>query len=129
MTVGAAQGFAHTPATHACPVPQTLPHAPQLVMSVETFTHVPLQLTVEGGQLLPATHKPATHDCPVAHIFPHVPQLVMSVDTFTHVPLQLTPGGAQLLALQVFVEGSQLPLQHSLPALHLWPVCLQGTAP
>jgi len=61
--------------------------------------------------------------------FPHVPQLVMSVWTFTHVPLQLTAGAGQLLALQVFVEGSQLPLQHSLLALHFWPSCLHATDP
>jgi len=33
-------------------VAHIFPHVPQLVMSVDTFTHVPLQLTPGGGQLL-----------------------------------------------------------------------------
>jgi hypothetical protein len=73
-----------------------------LLVSVLTFTHVPLQLTVEAGQV--ATQAPATHDCPVAQTVPHVPQLPVSVLTFTHVPLQAMVEAGQGLAPQIFVE-------------------------
>jgi hypothetical protein len=64
-----------TPVEQTCPAPQTVPHAPQLALSVVRLTHAPLQTEVPAGQ----AHAPLTQSAPVGHAWPHAPQLAADV--------------------------------------------------
>jgi hypothetical protein len=67
-------------------VPQTFPHPPQLLASVDVFTHEPEQSAgALGGQV--ATHVEFEHTLGL-HPLPQVPQLFWSLVVSTHAPLQ-----------------------------------------
>src|SRR5204862_374760 len=94
----------HAPAMHAAtafwPIPmQTLPHAPQLLRSVASFTSQPL-LAFPSQSSKPCTqpadaHAPFWHAGTVlffgAHFTPHPPQLARSPLVSMHWPAQHAP--------------------------------------
>jgi hypothetical protein len=60
------------------PGPQTIPHEPQLKLSVARFTQLPLHAVVPAGQpQLPLVQTP-----PSRHGWPHVPQSVALLEVF-----------------------------------------------
>ena len=89
----------------------TLPHAPQLAVSVERFTHAPPQFVVPVGHV--ATHVLLTHAWPAAHAWPHAPQLTVSVERFTHAPPQFVVPVGHVV--------THVLLTHARPAKHAWP--------
>jgi hypothetical protein len=138
-------GFTHVqvPARQAAPAGQTLPHAPQLALSVCSFTHalphwVRLAPGVQNG-----AHAPCEQRAPPAAVapqtFPQAPQLVglearsahwplQSVGRapavhphapFTHCcpPVHARPQAPQLPAL--VVVSTQAPLQLVVPGAHI----------
>ena len=66
------------------PLGQAFPQAPQLALSLCSFTHTPLQGCVPAGH----PHLPPWHIIPPAQTFPHVPQFSLLEFKFTHEPLQ-----------------------------------------
>ena len=62
----------------------TVPHDPQLAVSLLRFAQVVPQYVVPPGH----PHTPPTHDWPVGHTRPHDPQLLRSVAVLTHAPPQ-----------------------------------------
>ena len=66
-------------------VAQTLPHSPQLLLSVASSTQAPLQICWDPGQ----AHCPAMHKAPVAQTFLQEPQFSVSVASSTQAPLQI----------------------------------------
>jgi hypothetical protein len=127
----------HTPPAHWVPIPQTIPHPPQLLLSVSSLTH-----------RLPHWLKPVLHAIPQlpAHVavplagtgqaVPHPPQLATSLDSLTQAPLQavnpvphwsvqlsaahdaLPPpltGGGHTLAHAPQLSGSVASSTHALP--------------
>src|ERR1019366_9436519 len=75
-------------------VPQTLPQAPQLFVSLLVYTHPPLQAVYPPLQI--SRQAPEMHGLvplfAVPQPSPQAPRLETSVDKLTHVPLQLTRG-------------------------------------
>jgi hypothetical protein len=65
-----------------------VPHAPQLALSEETTTHLPLQSVSPVWHEV--AHFPAEQTSPLEHLAPHPPQLALSLDVSTHVPSQST---------------------------------------
>jgi hypothetical protein len=95
------------PAEHRVPVEQARPHAPQLRLSLRTFTQAPAQSDAPAGQ----RHTPLEHVCPPTHARPHAPQLALSAVRFTHVPAQ-----------SVCPEGhTHAPVTHDCPPEHARP--------
>ena len=80
----AGQVLTQAPAEHACPVAQTLPHWPQLEVSVLVLAHLPLQLIWPAVQL--AWHTPIEHVCAPGHAVPQPPQFLESVVTLVQMP-------------------------------------------
>jgi hypothetical protein len=78
----------HAPPLQASLFPQTFPHVPQLLRSVETSVQVPLQLVWPDAQ----RHVPLLQFEPFLHSFPHVPQLSLSVEGLLQLPLQQLAG-------------------------------------
>jgi hypothetical protein len=77
----------HAPPLQPWPVLQTLPHWPQLLLSVWVSTHVPLQIVSPepGGHEVP--QPPPEQTCPVLHVVPQLPQFLGSPAMRVHVPL------------------------------------------
>jgi hypothetical protein len=71
FVVGDVQVDVHEPALQACVAEQVVPHFPQLLGSVCSFTQTPLHDAVPLGH----TQAPALHVWPVGHVLPHAPQL------------------------------------------------------
>jgi len=65
-------------------VGQTVPHPPQLFLSVLVSVQVPPHRVVVPVQL----HEPAVHSVPPVHVVPHSPQFFGSLLSSTHDPLQ-----------------------------------------
>jgi hypothetical protein len=102
-------GHVQAPLVHDAPPAQTLPHAPQLLLFVESTTHAPPQLVSPGSHV----HTPLAQYEPPKHTVPHAPQLELSSARFVHVPLHsLVPVG-QLLW--------QKPSTHVCAAVHEMP--------
>lgn len=104
------EAIVHVPAVQAG-VPfatkQTEPQEPQLLGSVDVFTHVLPQSTWPAGQV----QTPLTHDVPIGQACPHMPQLLGSVEVLTHVVPQRTSPGGQV----------HMPLEHTSPIEHTCP--------
>jgi hypothetical protein len=116
-------GQAHVPLLQATPPEQTVPHEPQLRLSVERSTHdvaLPPKKPKNAHAVNPLLHTmPAS---PVAHVppeqtelplhrVPQEPQLVLSVCVFTHaLPHCVSPAPQE-----------QLPPLHVAPVGHWWP--------
>ena len=62
---------------HDWPARQTVPQAPQLALSVFTFTHVVPHFVDADGQV--SEHAPATQTSPDGQAFEHEPQLATSL--------------------------------------------------
>jgi hypothetical protein len=80
----------HWPASQLCPAAQAAPQPPQLLTSVCSLTHRPLQRLKPALQLTP--HAPLTQVgvalAGAVQTVPQAPQLCRSVCSFTHCPLQ-----------------------------------------
>jgi hypothetical protein len=84
----------HDPPLHATLAcagePQSLPHDPQLLGSLDVFAHRAPQHASPGGHTPPGphppTHVPPLHVSPGAHALPHAPQFAGSDSTFTSQP-------------------------------------------
>jgi hypothetical protein len=100
-----AQRGTHEP-EHVCPCVHAVPHAPQLLKSVERSMHAPLQRLNGLGQKVPpsgpvsggpppplsvllqsATQLPATQLLPASHLVPHTPQLFESLCRLVQKPV------------------------------------------
>src|SRR5262245_32464657 len=88
------ESTAHAPALHTAlawaSCPQSIPHAPQFLMSMAVFaSHPSLGLALQSAkpalQVTPQFPpvQVAVWLAPALHILPHAPQLRMSVSTFT----------------------------------------------
>jgi hypothetical protein len=109
-------GQVHVPPTHARPPGHTVPHEPQLRLSVCNLAHVVMlpkknmdvQDVVPPGQPL---HIPLVHSCPPGQLLPQPPQLLLSVCVL----VQLLPhiespvGQLQVPPLHVAPEGHARP--------------------
>jgi hypothetical protein len=89
------EGGAHLPESQKVPCLQREPHAPQLLGSVCSFTHKPLQF------VCPAPHEdplqaPLTQAWPLAQAVPHPPQLEGSAVKVVQNPLQDVPEQASV---------------------------------
>jgi len=86
-------GAAQVPEKQDCPVGHTLPHAPQLLLSVCTVVHELLQYSWPFAQLV---HFPFQQYMPLApeQYVPQLPQLLESVCVLTQeLPHQVVPVG------------------------------------
>ena len=91
------------------PDAHTVPHAPQLLLSVCALTHAPPHDTRPS----PHEHAPATHVRPAPHALPHAPQLARSVWRSRQTPPQLDRPPPQTTV--------QAPPEHTWPAGHRVP--------
>ena len=77
------QVLTHLPLTQCVPEGQTVPHAPQLALSLliltQTGATVP-QETVPSGQ----PHLPSSQTWPAGQMVPQLPQLALSLSRLTH---------------------------------------------
>jgi hypothetical protein len=81
-----------TPSTQAWPVPQVLPQLPQLLGSLNTSMHAPLQENCpETGH---AMQKPSVQEFGAAQMLPQPPQLFASKRVSAHVSPQANWGAA-----------------------------------
>ena len=122
-------GGQHPPPWQVSPVPQTLPHPPQLLESVFVSTQPVLQHESPVAHILEATthrHALVLHASPGAHALPHALQFAASDVVSLHLLAQhvlatshAIPQAPQL-ALSLLVS-THLPLQHALPAVHAVP--------
>jgi hypothetical protein len=93
---------AHAPSWHVSPVGQTLPQAPQLLLSMAVLVHVWSGAGIPSTTLF-STHTlssgghvqvPYSHTAPMAHTPPQVPQLSASaVRSMQVVPQSVSPVG------------------------------------
>jgi hypothetical protein len=109
----------HKPSVHCSIDPQTVPHIPQLSMSVFVSTHAPPHAVFPIGHT--TAHDPLTHDhvpppmiVPASappHVLPHFPQFALSDFTSTHaLPHFVAPlGHWQLPCTHVAVAGQLVP--------------------
>jgi hypothetical protein len=69
---------------------QTLPQAPQLLLSQQVATQVPLQFTSPSAQQSPLGHPqtPSKQVSPEGHTLPHVPQWELLQHVSTQTPPQ-----------------------------------------
>ncbi len=86
-------GQAQVPAVHEAPPWQTFPHAPQLLLLVESTTHAPLQLVSPGSHV----QTPRAQYEPPKQTVPHAPQFELSRPRFVQVPLHSFVPVGQLL--------------------------------
>jgi hypothetical protein len=80
-------GQSQTPSKHVRPPVQTLPQAPQLLLSQHVETQAPLQIVSPSAQQRPLgqPQMPSKHVSPDGQMFPHFPQcwLLQQVSTQT----------------------------------------------
>src|SRR5215204_3332280 len=69
-------GQSQTPSKQVRPSLQTFPQAPQLLLSQQVATHVPLQFTSPSAQQSPLgqSQMPSKQDVPDGHALPQAPQ-------------------------------------------------------
>jgi hypothetical protein len=103
------EGQMQLPEVQGRPAGHAMPHALQLLGSIEVSTQRPLQLV--AGDWQPSAHLPPVHACPGGHGTLHPPQLSGSEAVSTHVPLQLVRPGAH----------EQEPSEHTIPGEHATP--------
>jgi hypothetical protein len=72
----------HTPFAHVVGATHSVPHEPQLLLSVTRFAHVPEQLT-NGAK---HAHALSWHCRLPLHVAPQKPQFVLSFERFAHAP-------------------------------------------
>ena len=122
VQVGDAQ--THAPLLQIVPLGQILPHEPQLLESLDKFTHDRPQRVWPGGQ--PPVQIPLTHFVPVGHALSHLPQFAGSAATLVHLlPVPTFPSGQQFAALV-----QQPPMQVRLSASYSQhTVCAGQTGP
>jgi hypothetical protein len=77
-------------------VGQTMPHAPQLEVSLPRARQAPLQGVCPLGHTL--VHDPLAQTCPAPQARPQAPQFAPSAWRFRQVPLQLVKPGPQTTA-------------------------------
>jgi hypothetical protein len=82
-------GHPHTPEVHTAPVTQTVPHAPQLLTSVDKLAQVVAPLKSVQA-VVPVGHEQAleAHTCPPVQAVPQAPQLLASLVKLTQAPVQ-----------------------------------------
>jgi hypothetical protein len=98
----------HAPAVQLCVEVQTVPQAPQLVVSLAVSTHTPLHEVVPEGH----RQRPVEHDVPAGQRVPQAPQLFESVAVFTQVVPQVTLPAGHVHAPAVHTcEGPQVTPQ------------------
>ncbi len=116
---------------HEEPGPHTVPHAPQLKLSLMRFTHVLVPFAVHivgavGGHEHVAGAPP--HVPPIGQAWPQVPQLAGSFVRFAHPVVHIVAGAAQVQAPFTHVS----PIGHAFAHVPQFPgsVCvLVQTAP
>jgi hypothetical protein len=79
----------HAPLVHTREA-HTLPHAPQLLGSVDVETQLPPH-DVRPMSEHPLVQMPLLHPCDMAQPLPHAPQLPGSVIVSTQAPLHIVP--------------------------------------
>jgi hypothetical protein len=69
-------GQSHFPSKQVSPPLQTLPQAPQLLLSQQVATHIPLQIVSPSAQQRPLGHPqmPSKQVSPGGQTFPQAPQ-------------------------------------------------------
>lgn len=82
------EGQAQRPDSQLCPVTQAVPHAPQLVVSVCTFTQTmrPPVVQMRLGAAQVSAQVPEAQSWPVGQALAQAPQLALSLDTSTQRP-------------------------------------------
>src|SRR5215211_2508773 len=102
-------GQSQIPSKQVRPPVQTLPQAPQLLLSQQVETQVPLQFTSPSAQQSPLGHPqmPSKQVSPAGHTLPHFPQWELLQQVSTQTPLhsvwpseQLPPPATQTPPLQ-----------------------------
>jgi hypothetical protein len=102
----------HIPALQVCPIAQTRPHAPQLLLSVCVFTQVPEQLVCPALHIIvEGRHVPAVHVCPAGQTLPQAPQLLTSVWVLTQRP-------PHSVSAPVHIGAAHVPIVQTKPAAH-----------
>jgi hypothetical protein len=83
-------GQSQTPSKQVSPSVQTLPQAPQLLLSQQVATHVPLQFTSPSAQQSPLgqSQMPSKQVRPEGQTFPQVPQWLLLQHVSTQTPPQ-----------------------------------------
>src|SRR4051812_24640878 len=83
-------GQSQTPSKQVRPSLQTLPQAPQLLLSQHVETHVPLQFTSPSVQQSPLgqPQTPSKHVSPEGQAFPQAPQWLLLQHVSTQIPPQ-----------------------------------------
>ncbi len=97
-----------------------LPHLPQWLGLVLTFTHAPLQLVRPPGQLL--LHCPFAQTRPSAQAFPQPPQWAGSLFGSTHAPLQVAKPATHWAVHVPASQAAMVPAAGE-QALPHWPQC------
>ena len=99
-----------TPEVHTVPPAQTMPHDPQLLLSVCRFAHMPDAAQYTVGDTHTVLQVPPEHAVPGPHTVPHAPQLVLLVLSVVSHPLVRMPS-------QFPKPAAQLPIPH-VPPVH-----------
>src|SRR5215212_6948834 len=83
-------GQSQTPSKQVRPPVQTLPQAPQLLLSQQVATQVPLQFTSPSAQQSPLgqSHIPSKHVVPAGQALPQAPQWLLLQQVSTQIPPQ-----------------------------------------
>jgi hypothetical protein len=83
-------GQSQTPSKQVRPPLQTLPQAPQLLLSQHVETHVPLQFTSPSAQQSPLGQPqiPSKHVSPGGQALPQAPQWLLLQHVSTQIPPQ-----------------------------------------
>jgi hypothetical protein len=112
--------FVQTPLTQVLPAPHAkeVPQPPQLLLSVSSFTHAPLQsvyplLHMKLQALL--AHVAVALAIPVEHAVPQAPQLLGLLVASTHTPLQSVGVATGQPETQVDPEQTGVPPLHFVP--------------
>jgi hypothetical protein len=98
--------------THESPGWQTVPQAPQLVLSACVSVQKEPHSTSGGGHGLAGTQAPAVHVRPAGQASPHAPQLVGSLCVSTQAGPHCTNGAGHMLAPPQ-TPAVQMPAQQS----------------
>jgi hypothetical protein len=113
------------PLLHVCPLPQTYPHHPQLLVSTCVFRQTPLQKVcpevqdvpaagipvvrvVAGIVMVPAVQMPLLQYWELLHTLPQRPQLLASTSVFRHAPPQVVWPSAHAPPTGVSTSGGSV---------------------
>jgi hypothetical protein len=96
------------PLTHASPAAQTVPHAPQLLVSEPVFVQTAV---APDPHSVPDAHAqaPLAHDAPAGQTAPHVPQLFGSLAVSTHAAVAPVPQSVE----PPRQSTPQVPIEHT----------------